>query len=83
MSGEMRTMPCRACGCPVLFAVNPETGRRIPLDARATTYTVHVVDGVPTIKAKTTGADRAYVSHFCTCPDGQQFSKSKPNQGGA
>jgi hypothetical protein len=64
-------VPCQACGLPMLFAKNPDTGKLIPLDTRTPVY--HVTkdaEGNPiAVRAEST-----YCSHFGTCKDPGRFS---------
>jgi hypothetical protein len=75
---------CKGCGKRVLWVVNRDTGKRVPLDPAPPTYVslgaggMHVgMDPAPTGWFRSD----AMVSHFATCPDASRFSgrnKEKP-----
>ena len=69
------TKPCMGCGRPIIWALNPTTGKKVPLDAKAIVYDVthHEGDGDVIVER----AINAYVSHFNTCPKANSFSGSK------
>lgn len=63
---------CRGANCktPVIWAHNPNTGKPMPLDARAPVYRVELVD-----RKLTAVRDRtAFVGHHATCRDVATFS---------
>lgn len=64
---------CRGCGKEIVFAKNPDTGRLIPLDAKALCY--RVVEEVPGQLSAYRAKD-CMVTHFATCPDAKDFSGS-------
>ena len=66
------TTPCKACKKPILFAETHE-GKKIPLDTVAPVYQVLENIGKPQAHR----AEGYYVSHFCTCPQANQFSAGK------
>lgn len=61
---------CKGCGCPIVWAVNPEN-KKVPLDKRAAVYEL-----LPEGRCKRTF--RSFVNHFITCPEREQFKK-KPD----
>ncbi len=71
----MKTVPCRGCGNPIIWAQNPDTGKKVPLDAKAIVYdvTYHENGGEVIV----TRSMQSYVSHFNTCPKANDFSKGK------
>ena len=71
---------CRGCERPILWALLPvENGppKRIPLDTTPATYEVTGFDddGTPIVRRA-----NAYVSHFATCPQANQFSGERRAQ---
>ena len=69
----MSVKKCRSCGADVLWVVT-ETGKKMPLDAKA--ITVFVPD--PAQRRARDGdlcavSRKAYVSHFATCPDADEW----------
>lgn len=62
---------CRKCTAWIVFVVNPETGKPVPLDISSQAY--RIVPGAqgPELE-KLPGA---YVSHYRTCPGARDFSK--------
>ena len=68
----VKTTKCKGCGRAVIFAKD-ENGTNQILDAVAPVYSTDTTFSDGTI---TVARDReAYVSHFVTCPKGEQFSK--------
>jgi hypothetical protein len=71
MSTESRA--CKKCRCPLTF-VTGEGGKPIPLDTRSPVYRI----AKDMLGNEVAVRDReAFVSHFCTCPEANQFSKGK------
>ena len=71
------SVPCKACGAPLVFAKSEDTGATIPLDVRnLPTYMLVIHEGVAVAKRSP-----AYVSHFVTCPAASQFSSKPPLPG--
>ena len=71
--GGSLQVPCKACGAPLIFAQSEDTGKTIPLDVRTfPTYMLVIHNGVATAKRSP-----AYISHFVTCPQRDQFRKDK------
>ena len=70
----MKTVPCKGCGKPILWATD-EKGTRHPLDPRAPVYSFNGgdLDG----EFKVHRAEGCFVSHFATCPKASDFSGSK------
>lgn len=77
----MKTVPCKGCGRPIVWAVMD--GKRIPLDPQPAVYTV-VGDGS---NGTVCERDRPggnvmgqllshMVTHFATCPKARDFSGS-------
>jgi hypothetical protein len=68
---------CKGCGAKILWAINPATGGKIPLDIRAPIYRVLLKqDG--TYEALKEDQGEFGVSHFATCSKANDFSRSKP-----
>jgi hypothetical protein len=65
--------PCKACGCPIALVPGPN-GTNIPLDLRSPVYRIerNLLGEVTCVRAVET-----YVSHFCSCPKAEQFSRSR------
>lgn len=65
---------CRGCGKKILWGDNG-VGTKIPLDAVAPCYVVifAAADGRPLVKR----ASGAFVNHFNTCPQANEFNKEK------
>lgn len=69
---------CRACGAEVLWGTT-DTGKRMPLDV-VPTLSGNVEYGAVTGQVRVVGkvqiGDKLrYVSHFATCPVGEQFRR--------
>lgn len=65
--------PCRGCGAPITIATQPD-GKLIPLDRRAPVYRLEPDLTGSIVAVRDAGA---FVSHFCTCPKADEFSKAK------
>jgi hypothetical protein len=73
---------CRSCGHPILFAVNIDTGRRIPLDPEPADDGTVRLDPASN-NAKVLKRDQAtnardigiplHRAHFATCPHADQW----------
>jgi hypothetical protein len=68
---------CRLCGKMLVFAVNRQTGARVPLDTVAPTFTVEI-NGEASLMAE---RSPAYVSHFATCPAANEFGRKAKAKG--
>ena len=67
----MKSTPCRGCGRPIVFAINKDTGKPIPLDPKPPVYgVVEEADGEIVCKR----LELAMVSHFATCSKANEFS---------
>jgi hypothetical protein len=66
---------CRGCGKEIVWAVNRQTGAKVPLDPRAHVYTEtgRTEIGDPIVER----APGPMVTHFATCPKANDFSGSK------
>lgn len=64
--------PCKACGAPLVF-VKSEKGITQVLDVRSPTWTIQEDLTGAEIAVRST----ALVSHFCTCPSANAFSKGR------
>lgn len=64
---------CHLCGCPLGFGLTND-GKRIPLDLRSPVYAItgDRSPGKPMIVVQT---GLAFVTHFRTCPQADQFGK--------
>lgn len=72
MSTNLKTVPCRGCGKPIVFAENTQTGKMIPLDARSVCYVAQEWEGKIIC-----ASSEAMISHFATCPKAADFSHKK------
>lgn len=70
MKHAFPTVPCKGCGKPIVFAENTQTGKMIPLDARAVVYAAQEWEG-----KLVCAPSSAMVSHFATCSKASDFSK--------
>ena len=68
---------CKGCGREILWALNPETGKRVPLDVMAPVYLF-----IP--RSREEGGNECqrapaqmYVSHFATCSKANDYSGSR------
>lgn len=67
---------CKGCGKAITWALNTETGKRVPLDATAIVYSAVVAGGE--VRAK---QERGmFVSHFQTCTKANDFSGGKKKE---
>lgn len=65
------TRPCKGCGCPITIATQPNN-RPVPLDRRSPVFRLQADLTGQIVAVRDTGA---FVSHFCTCPKADAFSK--------
>ena len=74
---------CRGCGKEIVWGVT-EDGKKIPLDPRAAVYrfTDHGQGGPRPDNSRIIRDRNAMVTHFATCPQAGQFSRSKKKGGG-
>ena len=77
---EVNTSTCKGCGAAIIWALNPSTGKRVPLDAKALVYeTWDGKDGPECAPTTADGSEKEhFVSHFLTCPKVNDFSHKKP-----
>lgn len=66
---------CRACNREIVWATNPVTGKKVPLDA-SPVVTYQLQDGSDG-KEAIMDEEKSYISHFLTCPSADRFSKGK------
>lgn len=71
---------CKGCGARIVWAELPN-GKPVPLDPSAPVYQVlkHDAGGTPQVKLLELdqGERKAMVSHFKTCPNASDFSRSR------
>lgn len=69
----MKTSLCSTCGRQIVWGVNKETGKSVPIDMIPPVYAVHEEAGgsVTLVNLK----KAAGVSHFATCPQASEHSK--------
>ncbi len=68
----MKESKCAGCGATIVWAVNPATGKKVPLDPRAPIYRFVDAPGGPEALRETDG--ELMVSHFATCTKAADFS---------
>lgn len=76
---EFQTTNCKGCGRPIVWATNPKTGKKVPLDPSAQVYHVRNVDG--RIECLQDERPTVMVNHFQTCADANKFNKGGGNRG--
>jgi len=69
----MKKVPCKGEGCntKIIFGIDEETGKTIPLDSSAPVYCVDFDEDKPRVRRVTD----CFVSHFATCKRPNAFSK--------
>lgn len=72
----MKRSICKGCGAEMVWAVNPATRKRIPLDIKPPVY---IAIELPTGEVEALRCDDGVygVSHFATCPKANEFSGGK------
>lgn len=65
------------CGKEILWAIG-EQGQKIPLDAKAPVYILTGEGGLMGPRCKR--EKKAYVTHFATCKNANEFSASKKEE---
>lgn len=73
---EFQTTLCKGCNRPIVWAVNPKTGKKVPLDPSAQVYHVREVDG--RIECAQDERPSVMVNHFRTCSKANEFNRSNP-----
>lgn len=66
---------CRGCGKAILWG-ETQTGAKIPLDNTVPIYRLEW----QTNRMVAIREEKAFVSHFVTCPQRDRFKKKKPKQ---
>lgn len=81
----MKTVPCKGCGKPIVWAKLPD-GTKVPLDPAPPTYQFCDAPGTDPdganafrVNGKDYTRNPVFVSHFATCPKAAQFSRSRPS----
>jgi hypothetical protein len=64
---------CKGCGKTIIFG-HTQDGRAVPLDPKPPVYDTMTVEGKIRIRRNRS----AMVTHFATCPNASDFSRSKP-----
>lgn len=72
---KFATKPCSGCGRAIIWAQNPDTGKKVPLDATAIVYDVTHHEGAGEVVVARTHT--SFVSHFNTCTKANSFSGGK------
>lgn len=67
------TGTCTKCKREILWAVNPDTGAKVPLDPKALVFKVWTGENGESLCQPVSAGDFA-VTHFSTCPDAAAFS---------
>lgn len=63
---------CKGCGAEIVWATNPATGKKVPLDAKSTRFIYrHVSEKEECLQEDD---DELFVSHFLTCKRADRFS---------
>jgi hypothetical protein len=70
---EFPTAICKGCGRPIVWAVNPKTGKKVPLDPSAQVYHVRTEGGV--VQCLQDERTTVMVNHFQTCSKANEFNK--------
>ena len=65
---------CSKCGKPIVWAINMDTGKRIPLDMIPPIYAIQRETQSSDVIVKRMEKGEFGVSHFATCPDANYFS---------
>lgn len=73
----MRRAVCKGCGRPIIWATNPATGKRVPIDPTPVSYHVYETKGgeIECIPVDCPDGDVIGVNHFSTCPSANGFNK--------
>lgn len=71
----MKQSVCKGCGNPIVWATNPATGKKVPLDPKGVIYrAVELPNGE--VEAIREDDDSVMISHFQTCPEANKFNRS-------
>jgi len=75
----IKVSKCKGCKKDIIWAETSDSGKKIPLDPRPAVYWVEeVVDDITEDKwVCATRQPGAYVTHFATCPNANEFSGGK------
>lgn len=68
---------CKGCGREIVWALNSETGKRVPLDPMAPVYFLIERSREDGGNECQRAPAQMYVSHFATCPQANDFSGSR------
>jgi hypothetical protein len=72
---KMQYAKCKGCGATIIWALNPVTGKTVPIDPKPPIYRVIEVNAkVECIREEVESPDILGVSHFATCSKANQFS---------
>lgn len=72
----MKTVPCKGCHKPIVFAALSD-GKMIPLDPRPPIYAALLWEDDQETPKTVERHFTAYVSHFATCPNASEFSAGR------
>jgi hypothetical protein len=68
---------CKGCGRQIIWALNPDTGKRVPLDAVAPVYFLIERSREEGGNECVPAPAHTYVTHFATCSKANEFSGPK------
>lgn len=77
----MKTARCSSCQAEIVWAINPQTGRKVPLDAEPAERpngTYYLDDSTDPPTATPARGSAVYLNHFITCPSSEQHRKPRP-----
>jgi hypothetical protein len=67
---------CKGCGKPIVWALNPKSGKCVPIDASPVVYRVYQTqNGQVECLPEHPGEDTFGVNHFTTCTKANDFHK--------
>ena len=64
---------CKGCGKEIEYVKSEETGNLVPLQYVSSYEMVTIIEG-GVIRMVARRADKAWISHFLTCPKADRFS---------
>lgn len=67
---------CKGCGKHIVWGITTD-GKRIPLDFRPDVYRIIEGTGQPAESPTIERVQTIGVNHFCTCPNANDFSRSR------
>lgn len=73
----MKTSVCKGCGKPIVWATNPQSGKKVPITL-VPTYLVYDIGDQETeciINVPNDVDDRLGINHFLVCPKANDFHR--------